>query len=80
MRYHSPPLDHRYRYTTGTGRLCQVPEDICVSRGFRATFSHLEIHYADLQTPSNLKFPGFTLLAFRPFIFYNASQIAQVGA
>jgi|WetSurMetagenome_2_1015567.scaffolds.fasta_scaffold12220_1 hypothetical protein len=29
---------------------------------------------------SNLAFPGHTLLVLRPFIFYNAAKIAQVGA
>jgi hypothetical protein len=33
-----------------------------------------------LPNLSNLEFPGFTLLVFRAFIFYNAPKIAQVGA
>jgi hypothetical protein len=36
--------------------------------------------YASLPTLSNPEFPGYTLLVFRPFILYNTSEIAQVGA
>jgi hypothetical protein len=38
------------------------------------------IEYASVPTISNPAFPGYTLLVFRPFIFYNAEKIAQVGA
>ena len=37
-------------------------------------FQHLEIDYARLPTLSNPKFLGHTLLVFRPFIFYNATN------
>ena len=77
-RHRPPPLDHRY--TTGTGWLCRVPQNICVSRGPKTAFCHPNIDLPGFPTLLNLEFPGYTLLVFRRFIFYNASPIVQVGA
>jgi hypothetical protein len=55
-------------------------QDFCGSRHSKAAFSHLEIERVSLPTLSNLQSPGYTLLVFCLFIFYNPSKIAQVGA
>ena len=78
MKYHRLSLNPGC--TRGTGRHCRVPQNFCASTSSKAAFSKLEIDYASLPTLSNLEFPGYTPLVFRPFISYNASKKAQVDA